>query len=286
MNMLLLMTLVNAAQVTPVRVGPMLIGIPTATSPGFVGWCNRLPLALSACERMLSQAKTGNGRGAEFDADAHTIVWMFCLNGPHVVDALAGNRIAFRHYADKVVMIVGRMFHHLLDIAVGQASGPLDLARFVDSGALGWHSRRRNDRREGYFLRYVTDERQAQRDMVQRVSFECYFEWPTLEAAHEYRARGMQPYTLKNDARGNGRPIVHCSDGRYRIALPGLCGFGSYDTTRDARLDATQNKGFGPICKQAAVFNGRKIGEVDDGDLFVPCELVEVFDLTKSLETA
>lgn len=78
---------------------------------------------------------------------------------------------------------------------------------------------------------------------------------------------------------------VECSDGRYRFALPGLCGF-AYRSVEDARADAIKNQSFETVARWplAAIFTGRKVGETDDADLFLPDALACVVPFERAAD--
>lgn len=122
-----------------------------------------------------------------------------------------------------------------------------------------------------YFIRFVADAAQARRDMQQKVSFAMYLEFDSKREARAFQ-----------DEHNVGGCLRKCSDGKFRFALSGLCGFGPYGDEADAERAAIDRRGYNGVEYPAfAIFEGRYVGQADaaDGDMFRPIKLVKVVNL-------
>ncbi len=126
-----------------------------------------------------------------------------------------------------------------------------------------------------YFIRYVRQPHYARYDLKRGFSISNYTFYNTKREALNSSMidAGFDPATLRR----------FWIAGRYRwaFALPGLCGFGPFETAEEAEAAAAGTRGYG--CQDfdyVAIYTGKYAGEADgDGDCFKPTTLVKVVKL-------
>jgi hypothetical protein len=120
-----------------------------------------------------------------------------------------------------------------------------------------------------YFIRFVANEAQLKRDLRDKRSYVLYMDFASKREAVE----------TKKDLDLKGEP-VRCSDGRWRLANAGLCGFGMYNDEAECReaLREGFHVGYGGG-DLVTIWEGVYIDQADagDGDMFRPTRLVTAF---------
>jgi hypothetical protein len=125
-----------------------------------------------------------------------------------------------------------------------------------------------------YYVRFVNDHEQARRDLKRGYSFSSYALFPTARDAKEFWSDMLQRPVLSSE-------LGRCKHG-YGLRLPGLCGFGPFETVEEAVDYALEHRGYNGVnWPAAAIYEGRYAGEADcgDGDMFVPERLVSFVKL-------
>jgi len=121
-----------------------------------------------------------------------------------------------------------------------------------------------------YFIRFVQSEEYAKCDLERGFSFVDYNFFDTAEDVAEF-------YELD----GTDDVAKH-NDGKFGIALNGLCGFGPFETIEEARAEGLDRRGYNGIAWPGfAIYAGSYVEDtrVWDGDCFRPTALVEFVKL-------
>ena len=125
-----------------------------------------------------------------------------------------------------------------------------------------------------YYIRYALSADHLADDLERGYSFRLYQFFSSEEAARQsdlVEFYGVDPETI---ARHN--------DGTFGFALPGLCGFGPFDSVEEAEEEARQTRGYNHMeWPVAGIFAGRYVEEADasDGQVFHADALVKVVNL-------
>lgn len=126
-----------------------------------------------------------------------------------------------------------------------------------------------------YFIRYIHSPRHASYDLKRGFSVSNYAFFDTKREALNSSMidAGFDPATLQCFQIAGRR--------RWAFALPGLCGFGPFETAEEAQERAKDTHGYG--CQDfeyVAIYTGKYVGQADgDGDCFKPTALVKIIKL-------
>jgi len=121
-----------------------------------------------------------------------------------------------------------------------------------------------------YFVRFVENEGYARCDLERTYSFSDYALFDTPEDVVDFF--GLD----------NADDVAQHDDGRFGVALNGLCGFGPFETIEEAREYGLENRGYNGIDWPGfAIYTGSYVEDtrVWDGDCFRPRALVEFVKL-------
>lgn len=127
---------------------------------------------------------------------------------------------------------------------------------------------------EHYFIRFAQSAEHLTCDLERGYSFRLYQFWSTRAAALDsdlVEFYGVDPETLAEH-----------DDGQFGFALPGLCGFGPFDSLDEAEAEARERGGYNLVeWPVAGIYTGRYVEEADagDGQVFRPTALVRTIDL-------
>lgn len=128
-----------------------------------------------------------------------------------------------------------------------------------------------------HFIRFVNKPEHAEADMERGHSFAAYQFFDTPEQAGDF----ADDYGYDRE---DVAPIERDGATQYGVALPGLAGFGPYETREEAEHAAREKRGYNGVeWPFAAIFTGSHVGETDggDGDLFRPKALLGTVDLRR-----
>ena len=121
-----------------------------------------------------------------------------------------------------------------------------------------------------YFIRFVQSEEYAKCDLERGFSFVDYNFFDSAEDVVEF-------YALED-----ADDVAQHDDGRFGVALNGLCGFGPFETIEEAREHGLESRGYNGVDWPGfAIFTGSYVEDtrVWDGDCFRPTALVEFVKL-------
>lgn len=123
-----------------------------------------------------------------------------------------------------------------------------------------------------YFVRYSDSQEWLEADTQRGYSFHSYqFAESPEELLEMYYPDRLEDETI--DDLVDEMDIREHSNGQYGFALPGLCGYGSFESIEEAEA-AKSSYGIYSVC---GIFEGYSVGADPDGNaLFRPVRLVKV----------
>lgn len=126
-----------------------------------------------------------------------------------------------------------------------------------------------------FFIRFVGSAEAAQKDLERGFSFGDYVLFDSPEDVLEHF--GIEDSNSVDIAQDNGEYA-----GQWGIALNGLCGFGPFETEKEAEEEARSRGGYNGVeWPFAAIFAGSYASDerVWDGDCFRPSRIAKIIKL-------